>query len=219
MLAKYPEKGKVKSRLLSLVDAENIVRLYRAFILDLLERLAEGDYRFRIAYDPFEKEQDFRKEFGEKYLYVPQTGSDLGRKMQNAFATCFSEGIRYAVLIGSDSPDLPKRFIEKAFQMLESDGVVIGPSYDGGYYLIGFSSESFFPGVFDEIPWGTENVCEKSVQILGKAGIHVHKLPLWRDIDRPEDIAMLIDDSKENGFTDSRTMAVLRDEGFVKQPL
>ena len=216
MFVKYPEKGKVKTRLGRYWDEDMVVRLYRAFIEDLLVRLSGGDYGFRIAYHPREREEDFRREFGAAFSYLPQIGADLGEKMCNAFKYCFSEGSQAVVIIGSDSPDLPPLIIKEAFQSLETGGAVIGPACDGGYYLIGFSKESFTPEAFTGIAWGGEKVCTATMEILRNAGIHVHVLPVWRDMDRPEDVAALIDKSGKTGFDSSRTIACLRDYSFTK---
>lgn len=216
MFAKYPEKGKVKTRLCQSWDKEMVVRLYRAFIADLLARLSRGDYGFRIACHPQERMADFCREFGETFSYLPQTGADLGEKMHNAFKKCFSEGFQAVVVIGSDSPDLPPRIVNEAFAALEKGGAVIGPSCDGGYYLIGFSRESFTPAAFDDMGWGTDSVGKTTVDILKNAGIHVHVLPAWRDIDRPEDVVALINDSAKTGFSGSKTISCLREYGFIE---
>jgi len=216
MFVKYPEKGKVKTRLSQYWDEDMVVRLYRAFVYDLLASLSEGDYGFRIAYHPRERGKDFANEFGDTFSYLPQTGTGLGEKMHNAFKKCFSEGFQAVVVIGSDSPDLPPRIITEAFQALEKSSAVIGPSCDGGYYLIGFSRESFAPEAFDGIVWGTDGVGKTTMNILKNAKIRVHILPAWRDMDRPEDIVALINDSGETGFAASKTIACLRDYGFIK---
>jgi len=215
LFVKYPEKGKVKSRLGRSMDEGMIVLLYRAFIEDLIENLAQGDYDFRIAAHPGERIGDFRKEFGNAFSYIPQDGPDLGKRMLNSFNRCFSDGYRSVVVMGSDIPDLPQRIIEEAFQALEKNAAVIGPSHDGGYYLIGFCRESFLPPVFEGIMWGGDGVFKKTVQILERAGLRFHVLPQWRDIDRPEDIAALIKDSGKTGFAGSKTMACLRGHGLA----
>ncbi len=209
MFAKYPEKGKVKSRLCQQWDESLVVLLYRLFIEDLLDRLSGGDYQFRITYHPVEKRTSFIEQFGDGFSYMPQIGEDLGERMKNTFIRCFSEGFQSVVIIGSDSPDLPRRIIGEAFQALERHGAVIGPSFDGGYYLIGFSNKSFSSGAFDGMKWGTDTVFKKTMQHLQEAGIPVHVLPPWRDIDRPEDIAALIKDNEKTDFPGSKTMTWL----------
>lgn len=218
MFVKYPEKGKVKSRLSQCCDENMVVRLYRAFIEDLIDKLSGGDYRFRIAFHPQEREKDFPGEFGDTLSYIPQAGKDLGERMHNAFCQCFSDGFQSVVVIGSDSPDLPQQIIKEAFQSLEDSDAVIGPAYDGGYYLIGFNTESFTPEAFKGIKWGDDDVFKSTMDIiLNRAGYRVHMLPLWRDIDHPADIAALINESEKSGFAGSKTMFCLRDYGFGKE--
>jgi len=216
MFAKYPEKGKVKSRLSPHWDESVIVRLYRCFIEDLLDRLSGGDYQFKIAYHPREKKSDFVRQFGDTFSYMPQIGDDLGERMHNAFRQCFTESCRFVVIIGSDSPDLPLRIIRDAFQAIETYGAVIGPSIDGGYYLIGFSRESFFPGIFEGITWGPDDVFKKTAQLLKDAGLQPYILPVWRDVDRPEDIFTLIKDNQETDFAKSKTITCLKELGFTE---
>jgi hypothetical protein len=216
MFAKYPEKGKVKSRLSQYWQEDMVVCLYRAFVEDLLARLSGGDYGFRIAYYPRNRAKHFRREFGEAFSYLPQIGTGLGEKMHNAFKKSFSEGYQAVVIIGSDSPDLPPRIVNEAFAALEKGGAVLGPSYDGGYYLIGFGGESFTPEAFEGIAWGADSVGKTTIDILENARIRVHILPAWRDIDRPEDVVALINDSEKTGFAGSKTIACLRDYGFTK---
>ena len=84
MFVKYPEQGKVKSRLNPGGDEDLVVHLYRCFIEDLLERFSAGDYRFLIAYDPPERQIDFMELFGDGLSYMPKIGADLGIRMYDA---------------------------------------------------------------------------------------------------------------------------------------
>jgi len=215
MFAKYPAPGKVKTRLAPHFPEEMIVCLYRAFIEDLLARLAGGDYDFRFAYHPPDRAEDFRRDFGETYAYLPQTGSELGERMAGAFRACFAEGFREVVLIGSDSPDLPREIIAAAFEKLSDHDAVLGPAADGGYYLIGFCREAFTDRVFAGIAWGGDEVAAKTLAILAREKTRVHVLPLWRDIDAPADLAALIAAGRGKDFAGSRTMACLHDYGLI----
>ena len=215
MFVKFPDRGEVKSRISRGLGEEIATDLYRCFIEDLLEKLAQGAYRFRMAFHPEGKEHEIREMFGGGFSYMPQEGKDLGERMKHAFIRCFSEGFCSVVVIGSDSPDLPARIIEMAFLALEDHDAVIGPSADGGYYLIGFTRETFHPDVFSGLAWGTETIYQETLDILHKAGSLAHILPVWQDVDRPEDITILIKNSEKTGFADSKTIAYLRDRGFA----
>jgi len=215
IFVKYPEQGKVKSRIVFGGDAGHVEDLYRCFIEDLLERVSSRNYRLFIAFDPPEKENNFIELFGSGFSYLPQTGADLGERMHNALATCFAEGFRSVVIIGSDSPDLPQRIIEEAFQSLQSHGAVIGPTYDGGYYLIGFSNGSFAASFFENIAWSTDGVYAETVGRFDKEGVSFHVLPRWRDIDTVDDVRALLKDCEQSDFSQSKTIEFLRANGFT----
>ncbi|HUH64893.1 MAG TPA: TIGR04283 family arsenosugar biosynthesis glycosyltransferase, partial [Syntrophales bacterium] len=215
MFVRFPEPGGVKSRLAAKLGGEEASNLYRSFVEDLLERLSGGPYRFRIAFHPADRERELRKMLGGEFSCFAQEGEDLGERMKNSFLRCYEEGARCVALIGSDIPDLPKETIDEAFCVLGKKDAVIGPAEDGGYYLIGFRQESFNSDVFGGISWGTDAVFRETVETLEGAGAHVHVLTLRRDIDRPEDIAALIEDSKGTAFAASRTMTYLRAIGLA----
>jgi glycosyltransferase A (GT-A) superfamily protein (DUF2064 family) len=129
LFVKYPEPGKVKTRLEPFLGSDCAARLYECFVLDLLETLKGTGFALRIVYDPPEKREEIALLFGEHYDYRPQEGADLGERMKNAFLSCFAEGVTAAVLLGSDLPDLSAIVLEEAFSALEdSDGVLGRPS-------------------------------------------------------------------------------------------
>jgi hypothetical protein len=143
--------------------------------------------------------------------HVPQEGNDLGEKMKNAFVRSFSAGTEKAVLIGSDIPDLSMAIIDEASVSLDTCDAVIGPASDGGYYLIGFRKDSFLPGVFEGIPWGTESVCGETLRLLYRAGCRVHVLPEWHDIDTADDLRSLFVRNEHSAFRKSKTMSIIRE--------
>ena len=210
IFVKYPEKGQVKSRLARDFDAKFVVDLYGNFVDDLLDNLNSGSYRLKIAFYPPGKNEEIRQRFGEQNEYMPQIGADLGERMKNSFLQCFSEGFKSVILIGSDCPDLTAGIIEDAFHALkEQNDAVIGPSCDGGYYLIGFNDKSFCPGVFEGMSWGSRSVCADTVNILEACKYITYLTPLWRDIDTRDDLLDLIDRHRKTPFSRSRTMAFI----------
>jgi rSAM/selenodomain-associated transferase 1 len=215
MFVRFPEQGQVKSRLAKDLGAEAAKNLYRCFVEDLLERFSGEGYSFRLAFHPPEKEREMREMLGDGLSYIPQAGDNLGERMKLAFLRCFSEGSRSVVLIGSDIPDLPALIIDEAFRALNENDAVIGPAADGGYYLLGFNRDTFNGNIFPEMPWGTDAVFRKTLDILHEDGTLVHVLPVWRDIDRYEDIKTLIKNSEDTGFTNSKTMLYLKAIGLA----
>ena len=185
---KNPEKGKVKTRLASAIGDKKAVKLYKRFLLEMLFTLNRGTFLFYLCYSPESPLSDLRDWLGDQYLYMPQSGENLGERMKNGFAEAISMNFRRVVLIGSDIPDLPLAFIEEAFTSLREKDVVIGPSFDGGYYLIGFKNKTFSARVFEGIHWSTESVFEKTLKVLKQEGLTVHTLQPLRDIDTVEDL-------------------------------
>ena len=167
------------------------MKLYRRFLLEMLSTLNRGTFLFYLCFHPENSLNDLKDWLGDHYLYTPQMGENLGQRMKNGFVEAFSMNFKRVVLIGSDIPDLPLEFIEEAFNSLGEKDAVIGPSFDGGYYLIGFRDKTFSPQVFDGIPWSTERVFEDTMKILKQEGLLVHTLPRWRDIDTIEDLKNL----------------------------
>ena len=188
---KNPEKGRVKTRLASVIGDGMAVKLYRRFLLEMLSTLNRGTFLFTLCFYPVDSLNDLKQWLGDHYLYTPQNGENLGERMKNSFMETFAMGFKRVVLIGSDIPHLPLEFIEEAFTSLKEKDAVIGPSLDGGYYLIGFKDKTFSPQVFKGVPWSTERVFEQTTKRLEREGLAVHFLKPLRDIDTIEDLRNL----------------------------
>lgn len=206
VFVKSPEVQGVKSRLASAVGEQTACRLYRRFVEDLLDHLDGGDYCLKLYFYPADRRQIVARWLGRARSYEPQIGEDLGERMKNAFEKCFSDGFEKAILIGSDSPDLPREIIEGGFAALASVDAVIGPACDGGYYLIGFRAATYLPDPFSGIPWGTEAVLKSTLATLDGKGLKVNILPAWNDIDTYEDLKRFIENNRNTTFATSRTV-------------
>jgi rSAM/selenodomain-associated transferase 1 len=123
---------------------------------------------------------------GKVHLFNQQ-GEDLGQRMRHAFQQRFEDGYDKVLIIGSDSPTLPTAYIRQAFDSERE--VMLGPSTDGGYYLIGMNRK--VTDIFEGIAWGSERVLAETINRLQtlKAGLEL--LPVWYDVDRPEDLRFL----------------------------
>ncbi|HTN43865.1 MAG TPA: TIGR04282 family arsenosugar biosynthesis glycosyltransferase [Nitrospiria bacterium] len=195
LFAKVPEPGQVKTRLLPDLSPEQAGRVYRAFILDTLNATAglKGVKRI-LACDPTRLDPFF-KELADRFdlVLIDQTGEDLGARMRNALAEACRLGFDPAVLVGMDLPTLPTGYIQEAFRQFRKrpDGpsVVLGPSADGGYYLIGCSGP--VPPIFDGIAWGTERVLEQTLARIADRRLIAALLPFWYDVDTLQDIRFL----------------------------
>jgi hypothetical protein len=188
IFVRSPDKGTVKTRLTVVLDEDTVAELYRRFVLDLLETLSHVNFGLRICFYPAEAKRKVADWLGEEYVYVAQRGRDLGERLENAFLAAFAEGFRRVVIIGSDSPDLPGEILEEAISSLALKDAVIGPSIDGGYYLIGFNADRFLTKVFRDIDWGTPTVFQLTMGVLSRHSYDVRVLRQWRDIDTYEDV-------------------------------
>ena len=147
-----------------------------------------------IAYTPAEARSDLQALIGDDVLYIPQIGADLGERLASATQWATEQGYTKILLVGSDSPTLPISYISKAVTLLDSQDITIGPSTDGGYYLIGFSATNVamtVPFVFENIAWSTENVFQQTLARIRSLKATVGLLPPWYDIDTAEDLAFL----------------------------
>jgi rSAM/selenodomain-associated transferase 1 len=218
IFVKYPAIGEVKTRLATELGTGVATELYRNFILDTLYTLKLLKIFFRICYYPSFAEGKLVEWLGKQYSYMPQLGVDLGERMKNAFLDGFDENLGRIVVIGSDSPDLPADFIREAFIALESHDVVVGPSSDGGYYLIGFSKNRFLHEAFENIGWGGKSVFEQTVDILRKCRRSLYLLPQWYDVDTAADLNDLVARNRDTVFNKSKTFAcALEKVGTITQ--
>jgi rSAM/selenodomain-associated transferase 1 len=192
LFARDPVAGKVKTRLASFLNQDVILELYTRFLNDSIDKICQ----IKTA-DPFigvypsDSSGYFsrmNKNIEHPPVVFPQEGGDLGEKMYNAFKTRFDEGFEHVVIIGSDSPSLPVAYIETALNSKKD--LVIGPSTDGGYYLIGMYQKpvDVFSGGID---WGSEKVLKQTLDRVELHGSSLELLPPWYDVDRAEDLKFL----------------------------
>ena len=195
VFAKNPIPNEVKTRLIPPLSPEQAATLYAAFLTDWCEILAElSDVDLVIAYTPAAAQPDLQALIGDDAIYIPQVGTDLGERLTSATQWAAEHGWTKILLVGSDSPTLPISYISQALTLLDSRNIVIGPSTDGGYYLIGFSVETLattIPHVFEDIAWSTAEVFQQTVARIHAAEATLGLLPPWYDIDRAEDLAFL----------------------------
>jgi rSAM/selenodomain-associated transferase 1 len=215
LFVKHPASGKVMTRLAEHVGQDIATDLYKSFVADILTTLHALSVNFKIVFFPPDAENQFQQWLGEGYSYSPQIGKNLGQRMKNAFLQAFSDGFRKVVLIGSDLPDLPAEYLELGFKALETNDVVLGPSSDGGYYLIGFAKEAFLPDVFEGITWSSADVFEQTLNILKKHEQRVYLLPQWHDVDTLTDLKSLVRRNRNTTFQKSATICYLEDGKLV----
>ncbi len=205
LFAKYWEAGQVKTRLGRSIGVEAASELYLAFVKHLLQQLADtANYR-TLCFWPPSRQMDFQQlltQLGmgrQRWRLQAQADGDLGQRMKSFFDQSFAvvaedqppSAARHTVLIGSDSPDIPRQFVNDAFDWLENCDVVIGPCRDGGYYLIGMRHET--QSIFDGIPWSSAAVLTETCRLLDELPVSYRLLPVWDDVDELADLRALAD--------------------------
>jgi uncharacterized protein len=181
IMAKVPQAGEVKTRLCPPLSPQEAMTLYSAFLRDKIAQVQSLEAASpTIAYTPADGRSIFAA-LAPDFTLIAQQGADLGERLANAFTQCFAAGHTGVIAIDSDTPTLPTNFLQQAIALLsipEVD-VVIGPSDDGGYYLIGL--RALHHELFENMAWSTATV----------KGLQVAWLPPWFDVDTPEDLERL----------------------------
>ena len=186
IFAKAPEPGRVKTRLA--LPPAHAAAVHGAFVTDVVAR-HQRPHRQTTVW----RAGDLHHRFWDT-LEVPlavQTEGGLGARMVAAFAHELTDDAR-VVIIGTDSPSLPPRLVDAAFDVLTRCDLVIGPACDGGYYLLGMRG-TLAPVFPEDMAWGTDEVLRRTLAAAREAGLDYRVLEFWYDVDRPADLALLRD--------------------------
>jgi len=216
---KSPERGKVKRRLAASLGETVATELYSTFVLDALTTIDNCGAPITVCFYPPEAKKSIVAWLGRHYSYLPQRGTDLGQRMKHAFIDAFDRGFQRVIVVGSDIPDLPRDVIEGAITSLKTRDAVTGPSFDGGYYLIGFKRDTFQPQAFEGIFWGTETVFQATIHCLRTNGLALHTLPTWNDVDTVADLKDLFRRNRQTPFSSSQTFSYLLDNAAIQESM
>jgi len=189
IFTRYPEAGKTKTRLISVLGENGAAELQQKLTEHTLNQVSELEpirsLNVRIYFSGGNAIL-MRHWLGNQYSYYPQVSGDLGKRLIAAVEESFTQGIEKAVIIGCDCPDLTSQLMNQAFEKLSDSDLVLGKAVDGGYYLIGLNQ--CLPELFQGIDWGTNVVLEQTVAIANRLGLTISYLPLLNDIDTPQDL-------------------------------
>ncbi len=180
IFVKYPEPGKVKTRLARRVGSERAATLYHEMVEQVIEQTSSEQYQRILCYDPPQREAEFRQWLPQLHAYVPQWGGGLGERLSHALEPTHQAYQKVAV-IGTDCVELSDTLIGEAFMALDSHDLVMGPALDGGYYLL--AAKQFYPELFSCIAWSTEQVLRQTLERASALGLKVKQLPVLADID------------------------------------
>ena len=191
VMAKDPRAGQVKTRLCPPLTPDTAARLYRCFLDDVLDLVADlPGIDPVVAYTPADAHAELFRLAAGRFLLIAQHGADLGERLENTFRALFERGYDRVAAVSTDSPDLPRKYLEEAFDRLQQVPVVLGPCPDGGYYLIGLSR--LVPELFRAMPWSTDQVCPETVRRVQALRLAHSSLSEWDDVDTAEDLDRLV---------------------------
>jgi uncharacterized protein len=206
VMAKAPREGAVKTRLAGAYPARDVVQLSECLLRDTLT-LARTLPRVHVAVMcPAEDVADIESCLEGGAQVVGQTGRGLAAGLVSVFER-FVPGYRRVVALDSDSPHLPGSILEAAFDLLTSSDVVVGPTEDGGYYLVGASA--MHPRLFDPASLGTGNARDALLENARALGLSVALTEAWYDVDLPEDLRRLAAELRTDPGRAPRTAALL----------
>ena len=213
VFARWPEAGRVKSRLSPALPAALACRLHRALVLDTAEMAGAVPAARSLLYwsDAPAGRPDFPLPGGVEPR--DQRGADLGERLARALAEMLEAANEGAVAIGTDCPDLEAPVVVAAFEALRAHDLVLGPTRDGGYYLIGLKRPA--PALFAGMEWGTERVLEQTLARAASAGLKAHRLETLEDVDTPADLIRLIARLAGGGTAARHTREVLSAMGLL----
>ncbi len=188
IIARAPRVGFAKTRLGRTIGHEKAVSLYRAFLKDLAARFSDSSFPPGWYVTPPDAWPEIALLVGESERVILQGDGDLTERQRELFREARSRGEERVVLIASDSPHLGAEVVEEAFRRLESEDLVFGPTFDGGYYLIGMRG---YHDVLDGVPMSVGTELDGIMNRARRAGLSVGLLETTFDIDVAEDLQHL----------------------------
>ena len=197
-MTKAPEAGKVKTRLTPPLTSKEAAELNSCFLRDIASSITLAAEKLNAAgvavYTPIGSEAAYAEILPRNFYLIPQRGDGFGERLTLAVEDLLDCGFESVCLINSDSPTVPAASFAEAVRELSKPGerVVLGPSDDGGYYLIGL--KKIQRRVFEEIDWSTPRVLSQTIERAGEIGVRVHQLPAGYDVDDRVTLHRLCDD-------------------------
>ncbi len=203
IMAKAPRLGAVKTRLAESFPPEAVTELYRCLLNDTIA-LAQTLHHVKIAMMcPASDVEDLSRVVAKTVPIIAQTGRGLAAGLASVFQHFAIPGHRGVIAFNSDSPHLPASVLEAAFDVVETCDLVVGPTHDGGYYLVG--ARASHPGLFSNDGMGTANALEALTARARELGLSVQLIDPFYDIDVASDLSQLADELQRSPGKAPRT--------------
>ena len=179
-------EGHVKTRLANTLGNDAAMDIYKRLLKNAHDKIQSFEVDKIVSYSDFIVEDIWENNLFQKKI---QEGNDLGERMGNAFISSFTAGYKKAIIIGTDCPGIDKDILENAFLKLNHCDIVIGPTTDGGYYLLGMKEMYSF--LFQKINWSTDTVLQQTIDLCIQNHLSYFLLPELSDIDEEKDLIHL----------------------------
>lgn len=189
VVAKQPSPGKTKTRLCPPLNGQQAADLYECFLRDTLDIMRQVPNTQRVIGYLSENGREYFQALAPEMELMGQVGESLGERLANLLSAALTNGAEKAVVMDSDSPTLPPHYLAMAFEQLDRADVVVGPTEDGGYYLIGMKRP--IPHLLRDVQMSTPHVLRDTLELAQKSGVSVALLPTWYDVDRQADLERL----------------------------
>ncbi len=207
---RVPKPGQTKTRLLPILSPEQCAALHTAFLMDLATLYEQYPADLFLAYTADPNWTALREIFPMAKDFFPQEGIDLGEKMNRAMEKVLALGYDACILTGSDLPLLSAAHLNSGFTALQTADVTLGPTSDGGYYLVG--SKAPCPQLFADQQYGGSTVWENTLTAAKKAGYTLQPALPCDDVDTPDDLRALWKTIDPNSHS-ARLLTQLQKEG------
>lgn len=194
VFSKYPEDGEVKTRLAKTLNNKFAVKFCKICAEHLFNEVLKISGEKILPYLFYSEESDKEKIKSwtkSKFLLNSQEGKDIGEKMFNAFKKVFHNGAQKVMIVGTDIPDITSEILYDGLSALNESDIVMGPSADGGYYLLGM--KNLYQEFFTNVEWSGSKVFEKTLEKIKTQNLSFHLLPELTDIDTEEDLRNWLD--------------------------
>lgn len=198
LFTRVPVPGMTKTRLMPFLTGEECAMLHSCFVKDIYEKAKKAGADIYVFFTPKEKKELLTELFDSEVTCLPQYGDDLGERMKNAIGITLRMGYEKVVLIGTDIPQIHPETLRNAFDNLEDKEIVIHPTFDGGYYLIGMKKE--YDSIWQIERYGTNTVIYDTLQHMRNERLSTAVGQMYYDVDDKEDLLHLYDDIKKGAI-------------------
>ena len=205
LYAKFPRSGTVETRLVPPFTHDEAADLYRALLHDLLHRLVSLEETNIVLSmsrpSDVEPMRGMLETWGllddhGQVTLTYQRGEDLGSRFDSTLNLSAETEETQTLILGSDHPTIPLTFLVEGFTALGTHDIVVGPAEDGGFYSIG--AKRLYPNLFKGLPWSTDRLTDSLLSRCRGFGLSVYQLPVWYDVDRPEDVRRLLAETESS---------------------